>query len=577
MVSQDGRAAPSASSTNAANAVTPAADVRPRQANSAAAAARSVPTENPKRRFEIVGAMLVIGSSIPAVRRLPVGLVTIAAMLFALGSRWMFRSRALFSWDSANFALALERIDVAAARPHPPGYFGYVFAARALNLLVHDANTALVTWNVVATLVAVVVFAQLAYETADHDRNAGTATAAVLMLVTSPLVWFYGEVAEIYVSELMCALLVAYAAWRASRGSDRAMYWCVAALAITAVFKVVTAAFLFPLALGAWTQVSPGCRRRTATLVCASSLIAATVILVVQPSLPSSIWSLARSSRWFFRGDPANPLRMLNRNLRDTMVAVMTGLGIVNVAGLGVWVLTDRRPPGGMRGWFALLWCVPLLLVLTFVMIAKPGYILPGLPVAILIVAGFYARLPAPLAMSLVALQAVTNIAHFALVTPYTEPDNSLLYRDKTMLARAASDFAGLTLSTAPTIARSDERVRELLDFVSRSCPALDPVVVADIEPVDWRRVMYYLRAANAVYVFNGKGTYIGTRTDFTTVPPEGVELRPTCPVMWLAPDFGLGGVQKPGGAATRVPHLGWTTPPGIVGVSAAGVTWRAQ
>ena len=45
-------------------------------------------------------------------------------------SRWPFRSHALFSWDSANFAMALDKIDIAMHRPHPPGYLGYVFVAR---------------------------------------------------------------------------------------------------------------------------------------------------------------------------------------------------------------------------------------------------------------------------------------------------------------------------------------------------------------------------------------------------------------------------------------------------------------
>ena len=69
-------------------------------------------------------------------------------------TRWPLRSHALFTWDSANFALAIARIDVAQHRPHPPGYLGYVPVARAINFVVRDANTALVLWNVVATALA---------------------------------------------------------------------------------------------------------------------------------------------------------------------------------------------------------------------------------------------------------------------------------------------------------------------------------------------------------------------------------------------------------------------------------------
>src|SRR5258707_2465234 len=69
-------------------------------------------------------------------------------------SRWPFRSHALFSWDSANFALALDKIDIAMHRPHPPGYLGYVFVARLLRHVFPDPNTALVVANLIATALA---------------------------------------------------------------------------------------------------------------------------------------------------------------------------------------------------------------------------------------------------------------------------------------------------------------------------------------------------------------------------------------------------------------------------------------
>ena len=75
---------------------------------------------------------------------------------------WPLRSRHLFSWDSANYAFAVERIDISAHRPHPPGYLGYVFAARALRGLTGDVNAALVAWNVLALTAAATLTAMLA-------------------------------------------------------------------------------------------------------------------------------------------------------------------------------------------------------------------------------------------------------------------------------------------------------------------------------------------------------------------------------------------------------------------------------
>jgi hypothetical protein len=94
-------------------------------------------------------------------------------------SRWPFRSRFLFSWDSANFALGIARIDIAQHRPHPPGYLGYVLAARALNAVLHDANTAMVLWNIAATALAALVIGRFAWECAGRGHRAPRAVAPV--------------------------------------------------------------------------------------------------------------------------------------------------------------------------------------------------------------------------------------------------------------------------------------------------------------------------------------------------------------------------------------------------------------
>jgi len=77
-------------------------------------------------------------------------IIVLAIASAVLLTRWTFRSHFLFSWDSANFAFAMDRIDVAAHRPHPPGYLAYVIAARGLLFLTGDPNTARVVWNIIA-------------------------------------------------------------------------------------------------------------------------------------------------------------------------------------------------------------------------------------------------------------------------------------------------------------------------------------------------------------------------------------------------------------------------------------------
>ena len=143
-------------------------------------------------------------------RRSPL-VLALAAAGVTLASRVPFRSEALFSWDAANFALAMERIDIAAHRPHPPGYLGYVMAGRVLNVVLHDANAALVAWNLIVSALAVAVIVFFA-SSLERQRSL-MPVAAGAVLAPSPLLWFYGEVGEIYPTEMLAVLLIAWSAW----------------------------------------------------------------------------------------------------------------------------------------------------------------------------------------------------------------------------------------------------------------------------------------------------------------------------------------------------------------------------
>jgi hypothetical protein len=511
------------------------------------------------------------------------GIAKAAALIGALVivSRWPFRSHALFSWDSANFAMALDRIDIAMHRPHPPGYLGYVFVARILRHVFPDANTALVVWNWIATALAALTTAAIAIEVGDTERRWMTATAATAIVLTSPLAWFYGEVAEIYPSELLCAALVGYAAVRAARGHDNAIYAAVAALALTAAFKVVTAFLMFPAVAFAWTCVSPTARRRSLSLVALAAAVMVVAFLVVQPDLWTVATRLVRSSdwlTWFPKTDRANLLRVLNRNLRNTLTAAIVSVGLINIAALAVWAIRDRTLPPGLNRCVAWWWALPILLFCVVLVIAKPGYLLPFVPLAAIVIGWFYTRFTPPVAAALVLAQAIVNVAHFLWLSPLstavTGGDGS--YRDKPVWQRMASDLQPLTFPTRFTIYQSDQRVRELLTAAAESCPHERNVIVVDTAPVDWRRVMFYLPDAAAIHSGPSGIDFLGHRTDFVAVPQEGTDLVATCRVIWLTPDEGPGGVALPAGTPrTRISHLGWTTDAATLHVTPASISFR--
>jgi hypothetical protein len=57
-------------------------------------------------------------------------LLGLAFIAFALATRLPVRDRTLFISDSGRYALALERYDMTAGRPHPPGNPLYIGLAR---------------------------------------------------------------------------------------------------------------------------------------------------------------------------------------------------------------------------------------------------------------------------------------------------------------------------------------------------------------------------------------------------------------------------------------------------------------
>lgn len=323
-----------------------------------------------------------------------------AMMAFAVVALtvWPLRSRHLFSWDSANYAFAVERIDISLHRPHPPGYLGYVFAARALLPLTGDVNAAFVAWNVMALTIAATLTALLA---ASAGLTTAAAWAAAVLLVTSPLVWFYTSVAEIYVSELLWAAAVAYCAHAAVKGRPTAVYWCAASLAGAALFKISTMALMLPVAVYACYRVAPAARVRSALLLIVALAVIAAVFIRIQPGYTRFVWhhftAATASSRLVGPEAAGDRLGVaLNRNARDTLTALLAALGLVNALGLFLWATLDRQRPPALDWRFAALWAVPWLLEFVVVHIGKPGYVLPLLPLLCITLAGFYARRGGP-------------------------------------------------------------------------------------------------------------------------------------------------------------------------------------
>jgi hypothetical protein len=158
-------------------------------------------------------------------------------------SRIAFRSHLLYDVDSVNFALALRRFDPAAHQPHPPGYFLYVYLGRLVNLLIPDANAALVAISVAASCGA----AWMIHLLTEEWFGERPALVALVLFLVSPLCWFHGIVALTYIVEAFFSALVGYLCWKVYTGNKAFLVPASLALALAAGFRPSSAIFLTPL------------------------------------------------------------------------------------------------------------------------------------------------------------------------------------------------------------------------------------------------------------------------------------------------------------------------------------------
>jgi hypothetical protein len=132
----------------------------------------------------------------------------IASGFFTVGfiSRLLFHVHSVYNWDSADFALGLERYSIREFQPHPPGYILYTAAGRILQFFLRDAGNALVAISIISGAAAVAGLFLLGRSIFDRP----TGIVAAVLLLFSPSAWFYSEIQLTYELELILAIVVTW-------------------------------------------------------------------------------------------------------------------------------------------------------------------------------------------------------------------------------------------------------------------------------------------------------------------------------------------------------------------------------
>jgi hypothetical protein len=294
-------------------------------------------------------------------RTLSVLILGLAFVALALATRLPVRDRTLFISDSGRYALALERYDMTAGRPHPPGNPLYVGIGKAIDAVLHDPPASFAIVSALMTGLALFFAFLLGRDVAGEE--AGWLTAG--LLATSPLFWFFGAVAMPATGEAALSLLVAWLARRARIPGERREFWLMTlALAMSIGFRSTFAILVLPLWLyAAW-------RHPTRRIVAGVALLGAAAFgwAALVASLSGGFAAYREVTSGFFI-DVVLQTKILGGGLAKIVpqlgamaTSAILGLGLFLIPfSVGAWgCLTGRWPfPGA--GPFLAAWALPTL------------------------------------------------------------------------------------------------------------------------------------------------------------------------------------------------------------------------
>ncbi len=479
------------------------------------------------------------------------GLLWLVILVSALAAalRLPTRSRLPVAWDPVNFSLAVERLDLPAHQPHPPAAIGYVLAGRLLAPLAGDAHLALVLVNAGFTALAgVLVFALAFHASRAHRTRRGW--LALVALLASPLFWYYGSVAEIYAAETALGLLVAYACYRTLHGRPDHATLAGLALAVLGAFRVTGAVFLLPVFAATLWRAHTRSRRSAAlgavAFVAGTAAWAGPLLLWAGPATYFHILF----EHFVTTAEPTSILaggsaRILNRQLRDAAEALLAGVGLFNAAVLPIYLVLRRPrllPASGLAG-FAALWVLPGLSFYLLVHMAKPGYVLPAVPAACLLLAFLYGQEPRrALRATLVAGQVLMGGWQFLLAQPASGAaiGEGTRYARKTWIQKARVELGSVLQTGRHAIARSDRELTAIGRELHSACPGAQGVVLVgrDGAGPNWRQLMYLFPEAVSVRLPASRSTPWMTARGrrLTVVPADELSVTEVCQTLWVDP-----------------------------------------
>ena len=333
-------------------------------------------------------------------------------------TRFVFRSHYLYDLDSVNFALGMDRFDPRVHQPHPPGYFLYICLGRLWNVMLHDANLALVVLSILSGCGVVVLIYYMALDW--FDQKAARFAAALFLF--SPLAWFHGTVALTYSVEAFSSALLGYLCWRVYIGRNGYIVPAALTLGLSAGVRPSSLLFLGPLFLFSLSKAKPK------WIFLGMLAVILTLIAWFLPMMSASggyrayfgalisLWKAVPSKDTVYN---SSPVTSISRGITIIFIYFLT-FGAASLAPL------LHRPHSASNGdrrkkIFTAVWITPALCFFTliFLKFVNSGYLLLLSPAACiwlgLWISEWYGDgvQRKPLKMAVIAFSAAVNVAIF--------------------------------------------------------------------------------------------------------------------------------------------------------------------
>lgn len=320
-----------------------------------------------------------------------------------------FLPDSLAGWDPIQFALGLERFNLAAHAPHPPGYLGHLLLGHGIEALGADPARAVLLASLAASAAGVGAVFLLGARL--YGRSAGLAAAA--LFATHPLVWSQAVSGESYPAEALFGTLLVLAGLGVGPGASRLRLWAFLAFyGLSGGIRQGLSLFFLPFA--AWRLWRARGDRPGETILRVLGAGVAGALGVLAWVTPLALLSgglsemVAAADRQLFQvfGRAYSPLMGASRaatmgNLDGLWRFVVVALSVCGLVGLVLWPLVRRRGesdpdpgPSGLpavpareRHWAFLLWVIPPFLWFVLMFAYKAAYLLLLVPM-VAVVAG---------------------------------------------------------------------------------------------------------------------------------------------------------------------------------------------